>query len=238
MTLTRSQLLSALVALGLTVGGCGSKSESKKSKKDDDEESEDSDKKKKKKKKKKDDESDEEDDGASKKKKKKDDEGDKGSKDPAPTAAPTSPPSTGGPDLDAILGTSADGFKLRPFKGLKKDMPYAEAAKAISGLGPVSEFGFAKVTAGLPAGVKWYELTFLDAKLSFATIVFTKPVSDEAFWNKLVAHLKTQLAGVEMSNVGDHHVAWIKLMGDDAANIFVSQAIDMEEVGYEVKLQF
>lgn len=227
-TLIRLSMLALVLGIATPISGCdslgSSKSSSKakkaKDKDDDDDESKDKEKEKK------------------KKKKKDDDEGDKSAKDPAPTADPKTPPSTGGPDLDAVLGTSADGFKLRPFKGLKKDMPYAEAAKAISGLGPVSEFGFAKVTSGLPAGVKWYELTFLDAKLSFATIVFTKPVSDEAFWNKLVAHLKTQLAGVEMSNVGDHHVAWIKLMGDDAANIFVSQAIDMEEVGYEVKLQF
>lgn len=218
MTMDRSEFLAALLALGLTVGGCGSKSKKKEESKEDEDDEEDRKKKKKKK--------DDEEDGPSRK---------DGTSKPAPDSKKPDPaPTAGAPDLTALFGTQSDGFAPRIFAKLKEDMSPEEAAKIIPGADKLNDFGFAEIKTGLPAGVRHMTLNFQERKLKFAEIVFPKSISDDAFWNKLVAHLKTKLAPVEMKELepGKKRMMWI---GPGFHSITLGEKISMDDAdGYEV----
>lgn len=220
MNMDRAEFLTTLLAVSLAAAGCGSKAKKEESKEKDEEESDEDDKKKKKKKKKKDDEEDE--------KPKKEAKG----KDPEPKKDPA--PTGGQPDLAAILGTKSDGFAPLVFAKLKEDMSPAEAGKIFPGGDKPSEFGFAEIKSGLPAGVRQLTLSYQENKLKFADIVFPKSISDDAFWTKLTSHLKDKLAPVEMKDLepGKKSVMWI---GPGFHSITVRQKISMDDDdGYEV----
>ena len=220
MKMERSEFLASILAVGLAVGGCGSKAKKETAKEDEEDDEEERKRKKKKKKK------DEEEDEPSKKESKSKPTADSKNPDPAPTA--------GAPDLAAIFGTQADGFTPRVFAKLKEDMSPEEAGKIIAGSDKVNEFGFAEIKTGVPAGVKQLTLNFQDKKLKFAEILFPKSVSNDAFWDKLVAHLKAKLAPVEMKELepGQKNMMWI---GPGFHSITLRPKISMDDDdGYEV----
>ena len=114
-------------------------------------------------------------------------------------------------DLDAILGTQSDGFSPRVFAKLKADMSPAEAAAIMPGADVVDEFGFCEIKPTNTPGVHHYKLSYQENKLTFASIIFDESLNTDAFWDKLVAQLKTKLAPVEMKELepGKKSLMWI-----------------------------
>jgi hypothetical protein len=222
--LDRAEFLATLLVAGLAVVGCDSKPKKPKRSSED--------------------ESDEDEEREKKKKKKKKADGSAApaasENKPAETAkhdepAPPPQPTGGGPDLASLLGTNADGFAPLVFAKLKEGMSPAEAAKLFPGGDVVDEYGFAEIKSGVPAGVALFELSYQESKLTFASIVFTKAISDDAFWAKLVAHLQKKLLPVEMKELepGKKSVMWI---GPGFHSITLGPKISFDDAfGYELK---
>lgn len=211
----RHPLLSAfmILAVALGAGACevadkiDKDQDSKEKRSDDDKDEEDEGE----------DEDADEDEKSSKKKKKKSAKSDKKSKDKKKKAKADEDDeedegsSKGGPDLDALLGSKADGFSPAVFVKLKAGMSPAQAAKIMPGGDKVDEFGFSEIRPKDAPGVHHYKLSYQDGKLTFAEIIFDESVSNDAFWEKLVAHLKKKLDPIEMKELGTStkSVMWI-----------------------------
>jgi hypothetical protein len=138
---------------------------------------------------------------------------------PATTQSSTAP--IAGLNLDLILGTPADGHKLKPFAGLKGDMSPAQAMQALPNLGD-EEYGVRKVLKDLPEGVHSYELMFDEKKLQTARVVFRKDVSTPQLFSALVAHLNRQLAPTKGTAITEGKLhSWVVMTAELSWNVTV-----------------